>query len=62
MGAAEIPRSGVPLDFGGHSASVLIDSYNGRELPHLACAVTPYRNYRILRFVRLRETHAIHPM
>jgi hypothetical protein len=31
MRAAEIPRSGVPLDLGGHSASVLIDSYNGQE-------------------------------
>ena len=46
----------------GPSACVLIDSYHEAGDAALAAAVTSCRNCRILRFVRLREKHAIRPV
>jgi hypothetical protein len=42
--------------------SWLVNSQISKKLQRFACAVATCRNYRILHFVRRRETHAIHPM
>ena len=60
---AAIPRSEVPRWTSPGDTPLLFWSIVIRcgTLLHYARAVTSCQNYRILRFVRLRETHAIRP-